>query len=42
MAGFAERTFTRNKDELMEWTAGRATPGRMVPKGFPRTGKFSS
>lgn len=38
----AERTFNRNKDELLEWIAGRATAGRMVPKGFPRTGKFSS
>lgn len=38
----ADRTFTRSKEELLEWTAARATAGRMVPKGFPRTGKFSS
>lgn len=38
----ADRTFTRSKDELQEWTADRATAGRMVPKGFPRTGKFIS
>lgn len=36
----AERTFTRNKEELVEWMAARASAGRMVPKGFPRTGKF--
>jgi topoisomerase IV subunit A len=37
----ADRTFTRSKDELMEWIGGRASAGRSVPKGFPRTGKFS-
>jgi topoisomerase IV subunit A len=37
----ADRTFTRSKDELMEWTGARASAGRAVPKGFPRTGKFS-
>ena len=36
----AERTFTRSRDELLEWIGGRATAGRMVPKGFPRTGRF--
>ena len=36
----ADRQFTRNKDELAEWTSARASAGRMVPKGFPRTGKF--
>lgn len=36
----AERTFTRNKDELLEWIGARATAGRLVPKGFPRSGKF--
>ncbi len=36
----AERTFTRSKDELAEWIGARASAGRMVPKGFPRTGKF--
>lgn len=38
----ADRTFNRSKEELLEWTAARATAGRMVPKGFPRTGKFSA
>ena len=36
----ADRTFTRSKDELMEWIGARASAGRTVPKGFPRTGKF--
>jgi topoisomerase IV subunit A len=36
----AERTFTRSKDELAEWVGARASAGRTVPKGFPRTGKF--
>ncbi|MBY5439724.1 DNA topoisomerase IV subunit A [Rhizobium leguminosarum] len=37
----AGRTFTKNKDELAEWLADRATAGRTVPKGFPRSGKFA-
>ena len=36
----ADRTFTRSKEELAEWIGARAAAGRMVPKGFPRTGKF--
>ncbi len=36
----ADRTFTRSKDELTEWFGARASAGRTVPKGFPRTGKF--
>ncbi|MDO9416021.1 DNA topoisomerase IV subunit A [Pararhizobium sp.] len=36
----AGRNFIRNKDELAEWLADRATAGRTVPKGFPRSGKF--
>ncbi len=36
----ADRQFTRSKDELAEWIGARASAGRMVPKGFPRTGKF--
>ncbi len=35
------RSFTRGKLELLEWVGPRATAGRMVPKGFPRSGKFS-
>jgi topoisomerase-4 subunit A len=37
----AGRLFTKTKDELAEWLADRATAGRNVPKGFPRSGKFS-
>ncbi|MBY3347356.1 DNA topoisomerase IV subunit A [Rhizobium laguerreae] len=37
----AGRTFTKNNDELAEWLADRATAGRTVPKGFPRSGKFA-
>ncbi len=36
----ADRQFTRSKDELAEWIGARASAGRMVPKGFPRTGRF--
>ncbi|MER8954103.1 DNA topoisomerase IV subunit A [Mesorhizobium sp. M0833] len=36
----ADRTFTKSRDELAEWIGARASAGRMVPKGFPRTGKF--
>lgn len=37
----AGRTFVRTKEELAEWTGDRAGAGRTVPKGFPRSGKFS-
>ncbi len=36
----ADRTFNRTKEELAEWIGDRASAGRMVPKGFPKTGKF--
>ncbi|WP_274629344.1 DNA topoisomerase IV subunit A [Arvimicrobium flavum] len=36
----AERVFVRKREELAEWVGNRAATGRMVPKGFPRTGKF--
>ena len=36
----AERQFNRSKEELAEFIGARASAGRMVPKGFPRTGKF--
>ncbi|MGE0500286.1 MAG: DNA topoisomerase IV subunit A [Rhizobiaceae bacterium] len=36
----ADRTFTRSKAELTEWLGARASAGRLVPKGFPRTGRF--
>lgn len=35
------RSFTRQADELIEWMGTRAGAGRMVPKGFPRSGNFS-
>ncbi|MFZ2102951.1 MAG: DNA topoisomerase IV subunit A [Oricola sp.] len=35
------RNFTREKDDLAEWMGVRASAGRMVPKGFPRNGRFS-
>ncbi|WP_026283038.1 DNA topoisomerase IV subunit A [Rhizobium sp. 2MFCol3.1] len=37
----AGRTFSKNKEELAEWLADRASAGRTVPKGFPRSGKFA-
>lgn len=37
----AGRTYLRSKDELKEWMGDRAQAGRMVPKGFPRGGRFS-
>ena len=37
----AGRTFTKTMAELVEWQGDRATAGRTVPKGFPRSGKFS-
>ena len=37
----AGRTYLKAKDELREWMGDRAQAGRMVPKGFPRGGRFS-
>ncbi|PCI04500.1 MAG: DNA topoisomerase IV subunit A [Hyphomicrobiales bacterium] len=37
----AGRTHTRSKEELGEWLGERAQAGRMAPKGFPRSGKFT-
>ncbi|MDK4703086.1 DNA topoisomerase IV subunit A [Rhizobium sp. CNPSo 4062] len=37
----AGRTFTKTKGELVEWLGDRAGTGRAVPKGFPRSGRFS-
>ena len=37
----AGRNFTRNKEELAEWIGDRASTGRPVPRGFPRSGRFS-
>jgi len=36
----AGRTHTRSNEELKEWIGERAQAGRMVPKGFPRGGRF--
>ncbi|MBS0258786.1 MAG: DNA topoisomerase IV subunit A [Proteobacteria bacterium] len=38
----AGRLFNKVGEELREWLADRATAGRTVPKGFPRSGKFGS
>lgn len=32
---------TRTETDLGEWQAGRATAGRMAPRGFPRDNKFN-
>ncbi|MCA0257315.1 MAG: DNA topoisomerase IV subunit A [Proteobacteria bacterium] len=37
----AGRKFVKTKDELIEWLGERASAGRAVPKGFPRSGRFS-
>jgi len=36
----AGRNYTRVGAELEEWLGTRASVGRMVPKGFPRSGNF--
>ncbi|WP_337266540.1 DNA topoisomerase IV subunit A [Oryzifoliimicrobium ureilyticus] len=36
----AGRVYNRKREELTEWLADRAGTGRLVPKGFPRNGKF--
>jgi topoisomerase IV subunit A len=40
-ADSAGRNYVRAGPELAEWVGARASAGRMVPKGFPRTGKFA-
>ena len=32
---------TRSEPDLSEWLAGRATAGRMAPRGFPRDNRFN-
>jgi len=32
---------TRTETELAEWTAKRASAGRMAPRGFPRDNRFT-
>ena len=34
------RTHNRSLDELREYLGDRGQAGRIVPRGFPRTGKF--
>ncbi len=36
----AERIFNRQAEGLIEWMGMRAGVGRLVPKGFPKSGKF--
>ncbi len=38
----AGRTHTKTREELAEWMGDRAQAGRIVPKGFPRSGRFGS
>ncbi|PIT69305.1 DNA topoisomerase IV subunit A [Bartonella tribocorum] len=38
----AERIFNRQADDLIEWMGIRAGVGRLVPKGFPKSGKFTN
>ncbi|UHD43761.1 DNA topoisomerase IV subunit A [Aureimonas altamirensis] len=35
------RLFVRGEAELLEWRGDRAQAGRLVPKGFPKSGRFS-
>lgn len=35
------RIFQRSSHDLVEWLGNRASAGRMLPKGFLRSGKFS-
>ncbi len=37
----AGRTHTKTQDELREWMGDRAQAGRLAPKGFPRSGRFT-
>ncbi len=37
----ADRTHNRSRADLADWIAPRGTAGRMVPKGFPRSGRFT-
>ncbi len=40
-ADTAGRIYTKSKQEAEEFFADRASAGRIAPKGFPRTGRFS-
>ncbi|WP_062229205.1 DNA topoisomerase IV subunit A [Aureimonas frigidaquae] len=36
------RQFLRSAEELVEWRGDRAQAGKLVPKGFPKSGKFNA
>ena len=38
----AGRAFSATLKELADWRGNRSDAGRVAPKGFPRTNKFSS
>ncbi|OLL55263.1 DNA topoisomerase IV subunit A [Bartonella henselae] len=38
----AERCFNRQASDLIEWMGVRSGVGRVVPKGFPKLGKFTN
>ena len=37
----ADRTFIKSKNELTQWLGDRGQAGRLVPRGFPKNGKFN-
>ena len=37
----AGRVFSLGLNELADWRGNRADAGRLAPKGFPRSNKFS-
>ena len=37
----AGRVFVRSEADLLEWRGDRAQAGRLVPKGFPKSGRFN-
>ena len=37
----AERNFTIEKRELRDWLGNRGDAGRLPPKGFPKSNRFS-
>jgi topoisomerase IV subunit A len=37
----AGRAHSRSRADLLEWMGDRAQAGRIAPKGFPRSGRFS-
>jgi len=37
----SDRTFSLTLKELSDWRGNRADAGRLAPKGFPRSNRFS-